>query len=229
MIEKTYIVATVKPWNTAAFNRYAPSLPGNWVLVDQRDRLTAEALAGIKPRYIFFPHWSWPVPSEILEAAECVCFHMTDVPYGRGGSPLQNLIVRGHQQTKITALRMTGEMDAGPVYAKRDLSLDGRAQDIFEKAAETIFQMIADIAAAEPAPVPQEGEVTVFNRRTPDQSQIPEAADLKQTYDHIRMLDAETYPQAFVDHDGLRFTFSDASLHDGEIQAMVTIKLKGTD
>ncbi len=29
---------------------------------------------------------------------ECVCFHMTDVPYGRGGSPLQNLIIREPQE-----------------------------------------------------------------------------------------------------------------------------------
>lgn len=65
------------------------------------------------------------VPEAVLIAAECVCFHMTDVPYGRGGSPLQNLIVRKHKKTKLTALKMTEEIDAGPVYCKRELSLDG--------------------------------------------------------------------------------------------------------
>jgi len=37
---------------------------------------------------------------------------MTDVPYGRGGSPLQNLIVRGHTETKLTALRCVRDLDA---------------------------------------------------------------------------------------------------------------------
>lgn len=32
-------------------------------------------------------------------------FHMTNFPYGRGGSPLQNLMKRGHHTTTITALR----------------------------------------------------------------------------------------------------------------------------
>lgn len=66
---------------------------------------------------------------------------MTDVPYGRGGSPLQNLILAGHADTQLTALKMVEEMDAGPVYAKRPLSLEGKAQDIYEKAGELSFSL----------------------------------------------------------------------------------------
>ena len=52
---------------------------------------------------------------------------MTDVPFGRGGSPLQNLISRGIYETKISAFRCVAEMDAGPVYPKRPFSLaEGR-------------------------------------------------------------------------------------------------------
>jgi hypothetical protein len=61
---------------------------------------------------------------------------MSDVPYGRGGSPLQNLIVRGHRETKISELRMVADMDAGPVYRKEYLSLDGSARAIFECGAQ---------------------------------------------------------------------------------------------
>ena len=60
---------------------------------------------------------------EIIKRFECVCFHMADVPYGRGGSPLQNLIARGHRETKLTALRMVEDFDAGPVYSKMPLCL----------------------------------------------------------------------------------------------------------
>ena len=82
--------------------------------------MSADLVRSLKPRYVFFPHWSWKVPDDILGATECVCFHMTDVPFGRGGSPLQNLIVRGHTETRVSALRMVSEPDAGPVYMKRD-------------------------------------------------------------------------------------------------------------
>jgi methionyl-tRNA formyltransferase len=40
---------------------------------------------------------------------------MTDLSYGSVGSPLQNLIVAGHEQTLFSALRMVAEMDADPV------------------------------------------------------------------------------------------------------------------
>jgi methionyl-tRNA formyltransferase len=75
------------------------------------------------------------VPAEIVERFECICFHMADVSYGRGGSPLQNLILRGHHSTVLTALRIIDELDAGPTYLKKPLSLEGCAQDIYERAA----------------------------------------------------------------------------------------------
>ena len=65
---------------------------------------------------------------------------MTDVPYGRGGSPLQNLILAGHTETKLTALRMVNEMDGGPVYVKMPLKLEGAAQEIYIKAGELSIQ-----------------------------------------------------------------------------------------
>jgi methionyl-tRNA formyltransferase len=57
--------------------------------------LAVEMLAALDPRYVFFPHWSHRIDSAIFERFECVIFHMTDLPFGRGGSPLQNLIARG--------------------------------------------------------------------------------------------------------------------------------------
>ncbi len=56
---------------------------------------------------------------------------MTDLPYGRGGSPLQNLIQRGHTSTMLTALRCGAGLDTGDVYLKQPLSLHGSAEEIF--------------------------------------------------------------------------------------------------
>lgn len=218
-----YIVATIRPWNVAAFHRRTPALPGRWHLVEERDALTPALIEGLRPRYVFFPHWSWRVPEDVLEAAECVCFHMTDLPYGRGGSPLQNLIVRGHDSTMVSALRMIAALDAGPVYLKSPLSLEGRAQEIFERAAGVIYDMIAEIVAREPVPQPQRGSATVFPRRRPEQSALPARGTAKEIFDHIRMLDAETYPRAFVEHGDFRIEFSHAELAGGRVRARVVI------
>ena len=222
------VVAAIRPWNVDAYERHAPSWPGRWNLVGTREELTAAWLREIDARYVFFPHWSWRVPDDVLEAAECVCFHMTDVPYGRGGSPLQNLIVRGHEETMVTALRMVPDLDAGPVYMKRPLSLGGRAQDIYERAAEIVFDMIGDIARDEPAPAPQTGEPVFFERRTPEQSRLPGGASESEIHDHIRMLDAEDYPHAFLEVDQYRLEFTESKMTtDGGVTARVRILPKG--
>jgi methionyl-tRNA formyltransferase len=44
---------------------------------------------------------------------------MTDLPFGRGGSPLQNLISRKIYNTKLSAIRVVKELDAGPVFLKK--------------------------------------------------------------------------------------------------------------
>lgn len=197
-------------------------------MTDRQD-LCLEKLKEIQPRYIFFPHWSHIVPNEILETYECVCFHMTDVPYGRGGSPLQNLILRGHESTKLTALRMTDVLDAGPVYCKSDLSLAGSARDIFERTAELVYHQVKMIVENEPEPIPQEGESVPFKRRTPDMSALPEQGTLRELYDHIRMLDAETYPRAFVKHGAFHLSLKDAHFDEaGKLEAKVIISKNPT-
>lgn len=218
-----YVVCGCRPWNRRVFDDSITSLAGNWTFLADRDELTADKLAEIKPRYVFFMHWSWIVPDEIHTQYECVCFHMTDVPYGRGGSPLQNLIARGHQETQLTALQMCDELDAGPVYLKRPLSLLGNAEEIYLRAAEVSAEMIAAMIADEPTPEAQSGDPVIFRRRTPAESRIEHSQSLAQLYDHIRMLDAEQYPHAFLEHYGFRYRFRRATLRDGHLVADVVI------
>jgi len=218
-----YIVATIKPWNINAFHRHTKNLQGEWYLVESPRSLN-KLLITVHPRYIFFPHWSWFVPESITKQHECVCFHMTDVPYGRGGSPLQNLILNGKKDTKLTALRMVNDLDAGPVYGKVDLSLSGTAQEIYERAALRIYDLIRYILENEPKPVPQKGTPTVFERRKPEQSILPESGELDHLFDRIRMLDAETYPKAYLDYGEFRIQFTDARQVNEGLQANVIIR-----
>ncbi|MCD6442964.1 MAG: methionyl-tRNA formyltransferase [Thermotogae bacterium] len=222
---KRYIVATIKSWNIE--NAIKLSKKYEVYLITEKEDLTFERVREINPRYIFFPHWSWKIPKEILENYECVVFHMTDLPFGRGGSPLQNLIVRKIYRTKISAIKVVEELDAGPIYMKEDLCLHGGAEEIYMRASRIIFEkMIPHIIENEPIPKPQEGEVITFRRRKPEEGDISNLRSLDDVYDYIRMLDAEGYPPAFLEVGNLRLEFTRAVRKHGYVMADVKIYLK---
>ena len=220
-----YVLATSRPWNEVLAKRLEQKTGHKFYLITSKSELTHERLQEFSPRYVFFPHWSYRIPQEIHDAYECVIFHMTDLPYGRGGSPLQNLIQRGHAETKISALRCVAEVDAGPIYMKRPLSLEGAASEIFLRAAGEIEYMIEAIVRNEPAPEPQRGDVVTFERRKPAESNLADArmADLNDFFDFIRMLDSDGYPKAFIELHGHRIELSEVHAGDGEL--MGTFKL----
>ena len=194
----------------------------------KKDDLTLENLEKIEPDYIFFMHWSWIIPANIFEKYECIVFHMTDLPYGRGGSPLQNLIVRGHTSTKLSAIKVDAGIDTGDIYLKKNLELNGAASEIFVRTGHLIKEMIDEILVKKIQPVKQIGEPVYFKRRTPGQSQLGD--DLKtidEVYNFIRMLDAPNYPHAFIETEFFKFEFNAANFsNNGELTAHVRITKK---
>ncbi|MDC0865587.1 methionyl-tRNA formyltransferase, partial [bacterium] len=123
----SYVIAYNKSWCRELPNSLFKKLDKKFIGIDNVDQLNIVNLNKIKPHYIFFPHWSNIIKEDIYKNYNCIIFHMTDLPYGRGGSPLQNLIIRGHKDTMITAIRCMKGLDAGPIYIKKPLSLEGSA------------------------------------------------------------------------------------------------------
>ena len=165
----------------------------------------------INPTKIFIPHWSHIIPKEIHENFNCIVFHMTDLPFGRGGSPLQNLITRGYITTKLSAIKVESGIDSGDVYLKKTLNLVGSATEIFSKSAVIIEEMIVEIINNNIIPTPKIGEITKFKRRKPEESNINNLSDLEKIYDYIRMLDCDGYPHAFIETNNIKFEFTNAN------------------
>jgi len=204
--------------------------PGLDVLrIRKREDLTLPTIKAFGAEKIFFAHWSWKIEAEIYSRIECVIFHMTDVPFGRGGSPLQNLIVRGFDRTVLSALRCEEAVDAGPVYLKRPLSLMGTAEEILARAAGLMREMIPVIALQDIVPIAQQGEVVSFSRRTPAEGNLAGVRDLLQFYDMVRMLDGEGYPPAFLDLGQFRIEFTGAELEGAELRAGVRVRVLDGD
>ena len=222
------LIVSEKSWNKELVSYLQSTMPQYaFYLISQKEDFTVEGIGSISPVKIFIPHWSYIIPSAIFERYECIVFHMTDLPYGRGGSPLQNLIVRGLTATKLSALRVEVGLDTGPVYLKMDLSLSGTAEEIFVRVNKLVGKMIVEIIQNNLQPVPQEGDPVVFKRRKPEQSDMSGLEKLEEIFDYIRMLDADVYPHAYIEKGEFRYEFTRASIKaDGSIVADVKITKK---
>lgn len=204
-----YIILSEKYWHIDLFNNLKSTFnEDDWVLINTKQDFTLDKLKEINPLKIFIPHWSYIIPKNIFCAYECIVFHMTDLPYGRGGSPLQNLIIRGHKTTKISAIKVSAGIDTGDIYLKKKLFLKGTAKEILISATLIIEKMIIEILHNDITPLVQTGEIVEFKRRKPEDGNIINLKNINQIYDYIRMLDCDGYPKAFIENDLIKIEFS---------------------
>lgn len=187
-----------------------------WVLINNKEDFNVNNLIDLDPIKIFIPHWSYIIHKDIYNKFECVVFHMTDLPFGRGGSPLQNLITRGFIETKVSALKVEKGIDTGPIYLKQKLSLLGTAEEILFRVSIIIENMIIEIINKNFSPIPQIGAGTEFKRRRPKDGNVAELESIHQFYDYIRMLDAEDYPNAYLEFGEFRLEFSKANIESNK-------------
>lgn len=225
-----FVICAQKSWNVEYALKCKAQYANKYdiTVITEKEKLTAETLEAIRPRYVFFPHWSYRIPESVFAEYTCIVFHMTDLPYGRGGSPLQNLIVRGHSHTKLSAIHVDKGLDTGDIYMKEDLTLCGTADEILRRASDTIFtKMIPYILEQNPTPVPQKGDAVIFRRRRPEDGRLLPEMDERTIYDYIRMLDGEGYPNAFVELGGYKLRFSKAAYEGGKVTAQVVFEKEG--
>jgi hypothetical protein len=212
-MKQKILIVTIKSWNIKNFNLLKQKYEDfDFYLITNKKELNIDNVSKINPKFIFFPHWSWFIPESIYLNFKCIVFHASDLPFGRGGTPLQNLIIRQIYKTKISALEAIKEYDAGKIYLKEDIDISaGSAKEIFINISNIIFfKMIPRILLEDITPVDQVGEVVNFERRRPEQSDLKtlKHPDLIKIYDFIRMLDADGYPKAFLEFKKYKIEFS---------------------
>jgi methionyl-tRNA formyltransferase len=200
----------------------------NFYFINKKKKLNLKNIKKINPRIIFFPHWNWKIKDSILNRYLCIGFHSTPLPYGRGGSPIQNMIVRGYKFSTVCAIKLENKLDSGPIYLKKNFKLSGRAEIIFKKIYKIVFSMIIILIKKVPKPKMQLGKSYYFNRRKPGESNIGTLNSLSKVYDYIRMLDAnvKNFPLAFVSTSNLNIQFKYAKKEKKFVIAKAIIRIK---
>ena len=186
--------------------------------------LNLDTLKKFNPELIFFPHWNWIVPPEIHRNFSCIIFHTAPLPYGKGGSPIQNLILNGYQSSPVCALQMTNKLDSGPIYIKKILSLQGTLKDIFRNLNLLVNEMIIDLIHKLPNPIEQKGKEYIFKRLSEKDNLIPLGQSILEVFDRIRMVDEDSYPNAYIKFGDLKIEFQNVVFIDGEIKCDAIFK-----
>ena len=143
-----YLFCAYREWSIKLYEKLSKKYD-NFVLLNSPKKLTFSFVKKLNPEFIFFPDWSWIIPEKITSNYKCVCFHESNLPKFRGGSPLQNQIIRGITKTKTTAFFMSEGIDEGDIILQRNLSLSGSINEIFLRMIENDFKIIEKIILGE--------------------------------------------------------------------------------
>lgn len=89
------------------------------------------------------------IPDSILDLFKpgIINIHPSLLPKYRGPSPIESAILNGDSQTGVSIMKLTKEMDAGPIYSqiKIDLKNDEYSEDLYETLAKKGAELLIDI------------------------------------------------------------------------------------
>lgn len=164
-----------------------------------------------KPTTVFLPHYSKIIKLENFPDVRFIGFHTGSLPKDRGGSPVQNKILKREYLTEVSAIKLEGAIDSGAIYTQRKIDLsEGNIEFILRKISLLISSMMVEIATSDLVPNPQPDFSEVNRRLRESDSELPDYEDLDGIFDRIRMVDGLDYPQAYIKQGNYKVYFSDA-------------------
>jgi len=127
--------------------------------------------------------------------------HESDLPQGKGWSPLTWQILEGKNEIPITLFEAVEDVDAGPYYLKDKVVFEGHelVNELREKQGlktiELCLRFIKEYGKLKP--IEQKGESTYYRRRTPLDSEIDINKSVNEQFNLFRVVDNERYPAFF--------------------------------
>jgi methionyl-tRNA formyltransferase len=150
------------------------------------------------------------VPQKVLDIPTlgCINVHGSLLPKLRGAAPIQYAILQDLKVTGITIMEMVKKMDAGKMFAKREVEVSNEdtGDSLFKKmelvAAELLINMLPDYIEGKLPGVEQNEEEVTFAPSIKREEEIINWNDTKRNiYNKIRALNS--VPGAYSLLDGM--------------------------
>ncbi len=135
--------------------------------------------------------------------------HASDLPSGRGWSPLVWQILEKKSDFVVTLLEAENQLDSGPIWSQRKLFIAGHElydeinHKLFEAELDLMSDAIDNFSTVVPRPQ-SKTQASYYRKRTPDDSRIDPTRPLVDQFDLLRIADPARYP-AFFDLRGHRY------------------------
>ncbi len=134
--------------------------------------------------------------------------HESDLPRGRGWSPLTWQILEGQDEIPITLFEAEPSEDRGPIYFQDVMRFGGHelVDELRAVQGRLTVELCLRFVDAYPdvKARPQRGSPTRYPRRRTADSRVETDASLKEIFPQLRVADNERYP-VYFDHAGCRY------------------------
>ena len=126
--------------------------------------------------------------------------HESDLPLGKGWSPLTWQVLEGKNEIPVTLFEAVESVDAGEIYAKEYLKLNGSEllPEIKDKQGKITIKLI--LLFLENFPMigkKQVGKSTFYDRRKAEDSKLDINKSIADQFNLLRVCDNERYPAYF--------------------------------
>lgn len=149
------------------------------------------------------------IPKKILALHKhnLVC-HPSDLPKGRGMSPLTWQILEGKNNIVLTLFEAAEKVDAGKIYLQETMHFDGTElnEELKQKQGDSTLALCMQFIHQYPNITAREqvGEPTFYSWRKPEDSKLDINKTIAEQFNLLRVVDNERYP-AFFEHQGKKY------------------------
>lgn len=130
-----------------------------------------------------------------------IVIHASDLPEGKGWSPLTWQILEGKNQIPISLFEANENLDSGAIYFKDYIKLNGDEliDEIRSSLVIKIEEMIFKFLSSENLnPIVQNGKSTIFRKRNPEDSKLDPKKTIEEQFNLLRVCDNNRYPAYFI-------------------------------
>ncbi len=139
--------------------------------------------------------------------------HESNLPSGRGWSPLTWQILEGKNHIPITLFEARPQVDSGPVYLQKQMQFKGDEllEELREKQGQYSVGLCLEFINTYPEVISkakeQKGSPSYYSRRSPEDSRLDVDKTIKEQFNLMRVADNTAYP-LFFEMNGHKYTLN---------------------